>query len=401
MKIGIITHGFWPQVGGLERQVFDCSSGFARKGHKVKVLSISGEKSRRSERETLTIEGAQSIEVFRFKVSACRRVDDDWLTFPTDFYKQSAPWWGPLLQDVDVLCSFGAVPAIAGGMIKKVNQTPLVAVLPGIPEQPSDSFVEVQQSGADRFVAVSRFMRARAKKLFNMDMVNIYNGIDTDFFKPTRGKLEYPFLQSLSGELITSPVRLDPSKGLPILIDAFEMVHASHPDAQLLITGNGSIFHELGSTNSYYEYLVNIVKSKDLTQHVIFAKGGIGAQDMPALYSRSSVCVMTSLSEGFGLGIAEAMACGSPVVATRTEGLQEVFKDGKGGYYAASGSAEQVAEKIMRLLADPELSKGMGAQARTHIIDTFPLRTQTDRYIEIFNALRGASRHGEDCFFKQ
>ena len=252
MKIGIITHGFWPQVGGLERQVYDCSTGFSRKGHEVKVISILGRQSPLPEREMLEIDGASSIEIFRFKVTCNRHAGHDSLRlkFPTDFYKQSAPFWGRLLRDVDVLCTFGVAPAIVGGMIKKADQTPLVAVLPGIPDRPNERFEEVQQSKADLFVAVSNFMRAKAKGLFNLDMVNIYNGIDTDFFKPTHNRLEYPLLQNLAGELITSPVRLDPSKGLPVLLDAFELVHVSYPDAQLLITGNGSIFHELGSTDT-------------------------------------------------------------------------------------------------------------------------------------------------------
>ncbi len=269
-------------------------------------------------------------------------------------------------------------------MIKNTSQVPLVAVLPGIPDKSSPDFEEVLNSKADAFVSVSRYMQEKGRALYDLEMINIYNGVDTGFFKPTHKNMKYAFLENVSEDLITSPVRLDPMKGIHILIEAFDRVHRSYDKATLLITGNGSVFHEMGTISPYHEYLLNMSERMGLADHVVFALGETSNEDMPALYTLSSVCVMTSLSEGFGLGIAEAMACETPVVATRTEGMQEVFEDGIGGYYADVGNTDQIAESIIKLLTDSELRTRMGKEAREHILSTYSLNAQIDGYLDLF-----------------
>ncbi len=387
MHIAVIGHGFWPQVGGLERQIYDCAIGFAGRGHKVSILSISGESSQSPQRELLKIPNAHPIEVYRFKVPSYKPDRDDPLqdlSIPLAFYKRSASDWAQLIQSADIICTFGVVPGIVGGMIKNTCQVPLVAVLPGIPDKSSPDFEEALNSKADAFVSVSRYMLEKGRALYDLEMINIYNGVDTDFFKPTHKNMKYAFLKNVSEDLITSPVRLDPMKGIHILIDAFDRVHRSYDKATLLITGNGSVFHEMGTISPYHEYLLNMSERMGLADHVVFALGETSNEDMPALYTLSSVCVMTSLSEGFGLGIAEAMACETPVVATRTEGMQEVFKDGIGGYYADVGNTDQIAESIIKLLTDSELKTRMGKEAREHILNTYSLNSQIDSYLDLF-----------------
>ena len=227
-------------------------------------------------------------------------------------------------------------------------------------------------------------MQEKGRALYDLEMINIYNGVDTDFFKPTHKNMKYAFLENVSEDLITSPVRLDPMKGIHILIEAFDRVHRSYDKAKLLITGNGSVFHEMGTISPYHEYLLNMSERMGLADHVVFALGETSNEDMPALYTLSSVCVMTSLSEGFGLGIAEAMACETPVVATRTEGMQEVFEDGIGGYYADVGNTDQIAECIIKLLTDSELKTRMGKEAREHILNAYSLNAQIDGYLDLF-----------------
>ena len=390
MEIGIIGHGFWPQVGGLERQIYDCTVDFAQQGHRSRVVCTTGENSPLAAREELPVPGHAPIEVNRFKaprqIPAADPLADP--TIPVSFYKQSVPQWAELLQTADALLTFGMTPAITGGMIKRQTSIPLVAVLPGIPEEDDARFAEVRQCGADAFVGVSRFMCARAKQHFDLEMTTIYNGVDTDFYQSSCRRFDYPFLHDLPDALITAPVRLDPSKGIPVLIDAFERVYSSYPETRLLITGNGSICHELGLIHPYYQYLQDIVRGKGLKERVIFAKGAIAHSDMPALYTRSIVCAMTSLSEGFGLGLAEAMSCGTPVVATWTEGMREIFTDGTGGYYAEPGNSEDVATKLLLLLADADLRKQMGKLAREHIVRNFPASAQGEAYLALLEKVR-------------
>ncbi len=388
MNVTLIGHGFWPLVGGLERQVYDCAVGLTRRGCAVRVLSIVAEGTDLPADEVLHLPGTGPIQVHRAPVLQPAAPHDPLREpeIPADAYRQLAPRWSRLVHDADVLCTFGASPALAGDLIKRHLGLPFVAVLPGIPEQADARFREILCCDADLFVGVSRFMCRRAEALYDLHMIPIYNGIDTDLFRPTQQALDYDVLLNLPGPLITSPVRLDPSKGLDLLLDAFELVSRLRPDATLLITGNGSICHHLGLVNPYYEHLQRVVQLKELTQQVRFARGAIASRDMPALYTISDLCVMTSVTEGFGLGLAESLACETPVVATRTEGMTEIFPDGKAGVYV-DRDATDVAQCLLTLLGDNALRRRLGRAGRAHIVASFPLQAQADNYLSLFTSL--------------
>jgi glycosyltransferase involved in cell wall biosynthesis len=386
MNVALIGHGFWPLVGGLERQVYDCAVGLARRGCCVRVSSIIAEGTDLPTDEVLP--GSGPIQIHRAEVLQPTAPSDPMSEpeIPADAYRQLVPRWARLLHDAYVLCTFGASPALAGRLIKRRLGLPFVAVLPGIPLQADERFRQVLNCDADLFIGVSRFMCDRAATLYDLRMIPIYNGIDTDVFRPTQQVLGYEILRDLPGPLVTSPVRLDPSKGIDLLLDAFELVASLRPDATLLITGNGSICHHLGMMNPYYEHLQRFVQLKELTHRVRFARGIFASADMPALYTQSDVCVMTSVTEGFGLGLAEALACETPVVAIRTEDLSEVFVDGDGGVYVERDAGD-IAQCLLTLLGDGALRLRMGQIGRQHVAANFPLQAQADRYLALFSAL--------------
>lgn len=388
MNVALIGHGFWPLVGGLERQIYDCAVGLARRGCAVRVLSIITEDTDLPTDEVLHVPDASPIQVHRAPVLKPAAPEDPLSEpeIPAEAYRQLAPRWSRLLHDTDVLCTFGASPALAGRLIQQQLGLPFAAVLPGIPAQADSRFEEVLACNADLFIGVSRYMCRRAAELYDLHMLPVYNGVDTETFQPTHRPLNYDVLRDLPGALITSPVRLDPSKGLDLLLNAFELVTGLCPDATLLITGNGSICHHLGMTNPYYEHLQRVVAQKGLSDRVRFARGAFRSQDMPALYSLSDVCVMTSLSEGFGLGLAESLACETPVVATRTEGMAEVFVDGEAGYYAGH-EATDIARRLLLVLGNNQLRRRMGIAGRRHIVNSFPMQAQADRYLSLFQSL--------------
>ena len=388
MNVAILGHGFWPLVGGLERQVHDCAVALARRGCSVRVLSIIAEGTDLPTDEMLQRPGALPIQVHRSPVlrPAVPRDPLSEPEIPADAYRQLAPAWARLLADAEVLCTFGASPALAGAHLRRCLGLPFVAVLPGIPEQADARFREVLACGADLFVGVSRFMCERARRLHDLHMVCVYNGVDTEVFRPTPRTVDDDALRGLPGPLITSPVRLDPCKGLELLLDAFELLVALRPDATLLITGNGSICHHLGLADPYAEHLQRLVELKELTHHVRFAHGRFRDEDMPAVYTRSDVCVMTSRSEGFGLGLAESLACETPVVATRTEGMAEVFEDGVGGFFVER-DAVVLAQVLLTLLGDADLRRRLGRRGRRHVQARFPVQAQADRYVELFTSV--------------
>ena len=83
------------------------------------------------------------------------------------------------------------------------------------------------------------------------------------------------------------------------------------------------------------------------------------------------VFVNCSVKESFGVAIVEAMSCGLPVVATDTAGFREVVDDGVTGFILADREPETMAEKIIELLNDSNLRKGMGFAGRKKVLELY------------------------------
>lgn len=112
--------------------------------------------------------------------------------------------------------------------------------------------------------------------------------------------------------------------------------------------------------------------------------GRIRYADMPALYRSADMLLFPSFSEGFGLAVAEAMACGLPVVASNCSALPELIDDGLGGYLCRPGDAADFADKINRLAADPELRGRMGEYNRAKAAERFCTARMANGYREVF-----------------
>jgi len=120
----------------------------------------------------------------------------------------------------------------------------------------------------------------------------------------------------------------------------------------------------------------------------------LGSVDQPALagyLSLASVCVVPSYSESFGLVALEAQACGCPVVASGVSGLRSVVRDEVSGYLIYGHDPVQYAERIGRLLADPELAQQMGRRS-SMLAQRFSWSRTADRLFELFEGLSGRAQ---------
>ncbi len=113
---------------------------------------------------------------------------------------------------------------------------------------------------------------------------------------------------------------------------------------------------------------------------------------MAELLSVSDIGVLTSKAEGFSNSILEYMAAALPVVATDVGGAAEAIVPGETGYLVASGDDEQMAERIISLLRDPEGSRRMGAQGRERVLEKFSDRAQLKNTTVMYETLLGRKR---------
>jgi len=187
------------------------------------------------------------------------------------------------------------------------------------------------------------------------------HGIDTDFFSPSpHGRRAVRRRYGIAPEdpVIMFAGFVTARKGLDFLAQALPFIR---PEPQLLIVGRWS--------ESYRRRFRTILGPR--VTRVIEA-GFVPDQEMPSFYSASDVYVSPSLLEGFGLPLAESLACQTPVVAADAGAVGEVV--GPGGILVPPGDARALADAVSRLLADPSERQLLGEHGRQHVAQHFDIR---------------------------
>jgi len=211
----------------------------------------------------------------------------------------------------------------------------------------------------DRVIAVSRAsaeMVARTFKVPRERLRIVYNGVDTELFRPLP-------LEKRPGSLIYVGNSEDRNKGIRYLLKA---LHLLFPRVDYHLTFVDRPRGEL-------KLAPRLVRRYKLSTRIDFT-GRVPNQELVQLYCRSLVAICPSLYEGFGLPAAEAMACGVPVVATTGGALPEVVEDGVTGILVPPADAEALAEAIYRLLSDEPLRRRLGEMARQRVVERFHWR---------------------------
>jgi D-inositol-3-phosphate glycosyltransferase len=185
-------------------------------------------------------------------------------------------------------------------------------------------------------------------------------GIDLATFQPldraeARRKIGYG-----GGRLLLFVGRLERLKGVEIAIRALALLRGrDHDDLRLIVLGEDS----REGDESEKERLKAVASALGVRDRVDFL-GSVAHHELPYFYGAADACVMPSYSESFGLVALEAQACGRPVVASGVSGLRSVVRDQISGYLIDDDDPAVYAERLGRLLADPELAQQMGRRGR-------------------------------------
>ena len=180
----------------------------------------------------------------------------------------------------------------------------------------------------------------------------VYNGIDTDTFRPLAGVERLPL------RLMATCSADAPLKGTRFLIRAYARLLARYPELELLLVSKPL---PGGKTEK-------LVKKLGLQQRIKFVSG-ISTEQMVRYYAEATVAVVPSVYEGFGLPAGEAMACGVPVVSTDGGALPEVVGDA--GVIVPAKNVDAMVAAIDDLLQQPERRRQLGEAGRRRIDEKF------------------------------
>jgi len=177
--------------------------------------------------------------------------------------------------------------------------------------------------------------------------------------------------------IIGNVAALVPHKGQKHLVAAAARVIREVPDARFVILGDG----ELRDT------LERQIKELGLERHVILA--GF-RPDVIGLIKSFDIFVMSSLTEGLGTSILDAMACAKPVIGTRTGGIPEAVDDENTGLLVPPHDEAALAAAIVRLLKDPALSARLGASGRQRAAEYFSVERMVSETLDVYQKVCNA-----------
>jgi glycosyltransferase involved in cell wall biosynthesis len=183
----------------------------------------------------------------------------------------------------------------------------------------------------------------------------VHIGADTDLFSPD------PSVARIPGRIVTTSSADVPLKGLVFLVEALAKVRTEHPAAHLVVVGKRPTEGPVAQAMERY----------GLDGAVDFVKGISDAELVDLVRSAEVACV-PSLYEGFSLPAAEAMATGTPLVATTGGAIPEVAgPDGETCLAVPTGDAGALATALNRLLGDPDLRARLGHAGRERVLRRF------------------------------
>ena len=223
-------------------------------------------------------------------------------------------------------------------------------------------------------ITVSRSSEEDIVNAFRIDRSKVrvvHNGTDRDLFKPNLNVSKEP------NSIITVNSGDSPIKGADYLLQALKMLRNGASQPHLTIVGR--IAPE--SRN------MRIVRELGLEDMVTFT-GRIDDDELVTLYASSEVAVVPSLYEGFGFPAAEAMACGTPVVASLAGALPEVVgENNEAGISVPPADSKALAEAINELLANEVLRKEMGEAGIKRVKEHFNWKRAAEDTVKVYEEL--------------
>ena len=242
---------------------------------------------------------------------------------------------------------------------------------------------------ADQIIAATQAEQAQLEFLYHAPSAKLTivpPGVDTHHFYPipldeARSVIGIP----CENRMLLFVGRIEPLKGVDSLIRALAILRNNgalnkHPHCLAIIGGDPDASDEnLTDEMARLQALCHELNLDDL---VVFL--GKRAQDtLPYYYSSADALIMPSHYESFGMVALEAMACGTPVIASQVGGLAFLVKDGVTGYVVPDEDIETLSQRLSVLISQPEIRRQMGEQAAAEA-ENYAWEKITGRILEVY-----------------
>ncbi|MDA9676095.1 glycosyltransferase family 4 protein [Pseudomonadota bacterium] len=388
LKIAILSYRSAPFGGGQGVYVYELSKALNSIGHNVDVISGPPYPELIADIELIKLPGLNLFSTFKFRerlkifFHTKNKSLDDWYEFSSTLMG-GFPELQTFGNRAKIFLSdknYDAVidnQSISFGMIDIQKSKPLIEIM----HHPisKDYFYDlkfarglVQRLSKMRWFSFLKMQKKVAKKIkvvvtpslnskqdihydFKVPMQNIQvipNGIDFNTF------CSLPNIVPRVNGVITTASADVPLKGLDFSLHAIALLKSEYPDINLTVIGSPR-------AEGHTERLIKRLK---LEEQVSF-KTNLTKQEITHEYAKSSVAVVSSLYEGFGFPVGEAMACATPLVATNVASIPEIT--GSFAQLIPAEDAEAIYQGIKNIFLSPQKYKIQAELGRQHIIENF------------------------------
>ena len=370
MKILMLTWEYPPRiVGGIARVVHDLSKRLIKDGHEVTVVTYR-------DGDSPYYEDDKGVQVYRV---------DNYMIKPNNFIE----WIMQLNFNMvakaseiiakegkfDVIHAHDWLVANSAKTLKHAYQIPVVATIhateagrnSGIHDDTQRYINDTEWMltyESTEVIVNSNFMKGHIQGLFGLpfDKINVIpNGINLTTFNSV--ERDYDFRRQYASDnekIILYMGRLVYEKGIQHLISAMPKILNGYNDVKLIIAGKGGMLDELKAQ----------ADRMGIGNKVYFT-GYLNSKEVQKMYKCADIAVFPSTYEPFGIVALEAMLAGVPTVVSDVGGLNEIVEHGVDGMKSYAGNPNSIADSILTLLYDHQLSSNVAKNAKKKVKEEY------------------------------
>ncbi|EOO23288.1 hypothetical protein ICM_05662 [Bacillus cereus BAG1X2-3] len=352
-NILMISHDYYPNIGGVAVYVEEMSKALSEMGHKVTILS-----QYRSEGWRIQKTYNNNVRVFRVPISRLRKLDDLQYIYRMrklidklqKAEKIDVIHWHTLNKDAKVMMNIHV-----NGLEVYTNHLSWFRMLYN---QGEYSKIYNLIKNPDYIICPSRETEEMSIKLFG-DKKTRYlpNGVNPDeFYANAQQGVRMRKILGIpkQNKVILTTNRMEPIKGMEYFIDAIPNILKYHPNTTILILGDGSQKKEL----------MDRVDSQNIDRSKVIFLGKIPNTEIKNWMNAADIYVQPSLMEGCSIAIIEAMSCSRAIIASNVGGNPDIICDGVTGMLVEPMSSAEIQEAVTYLLNNPQKIQEYGIKAR-------------------------------------
>ena len=365
MRIGIVCPYSWDIPGGVSAHVADLAEALIRMGHHVSVLApaefdellpdyvVSTGKPR-------AVKYNGSVARLSFGPIAARKVSK-WIE---DGEFDVLHVHEPLAPSLSVLACWAAKGPIVATWHSSMDKSRMMLTL--------SKLAQTAMEKVSARIAVSEAARTTLIKHVGGDAVVIPNGVDISTFANAKPMFGWP---GANKSIVFLGRGDEPRKGLSVLVEAYPEIRRQHPKIRLLIAGPGEPADTLKKLSREDRASVTVL-------------GMVAPQDKASVLASGTVYVAPNTGgESFGIVLLEAMASGTPVVASDLEAFKRVLDNGNAGVTFENENSANLARVISDLLSNPAQCAELSAQGKLRAAE-FDWSVVAERIVDVYESIR-------------